>query len=418
MTQTRASRLTSQSSRGRPLDVPRRTLLRAAAAVAAAAATGWGLTRWLRPDEPPDAATLLRREQVITPRGVHDTEYESASPALDTTFDLRRAVFVSYHDKDAVYETNSFAGGSSEHQKNFRPIHIGHDSPAAGVALVGGVVRGDQPHLLPWIRMKYGQDIQDDTDAWIDAGSPPSMDPYRHIVRNANQDGDPRLYVAPGSWAVVDGLRVHNTHDGLGLYGVHDADGAGVVYVRNCWFREIHDDAIENDEWQELRVNDCLFERVYSLLSLRPSRPELQRARKSRTTQWIEGCTVQLWPFPGGHRQRSTSSNHERAFKVDDNSPRLRVVNTVILASQFISTAAAAVPERITDRGDLVTDVYQGVTIVWQGPGRYPGNVPDGCTVTTNRAVYDDAVADWRRRHGVTSFEDVDVARLLSPVSH
>jgi hypothetical protein len=60
--------------------------------------------------------------------------------------------------------------------------------------------------------------------------------------------------------------------------------------------------------------------------------------------------------------------------------------------------------------------VYEDVTIVWAGRGRYPGNVPEGCTLTTDRAAYDEADRDWKRRHGVRSFFDVDDALLLSPV--
>jgi hypothetical protein len=360
---------------------------------------------------------LLERARIRAPVGVYDTEFTVPVPEPQTTFDLRQTEFVSYHDKDAVYETNSFAGGSTAHQKNHRPLRIGHEAPAQELALVGGVVRGDQPETLPWIRMKYGQDIQDDTDDWIDAGRPRSVDPYRNIVDNANQDGDARIYVAPGSWAVIDGLRVRNTHDGFGLYGVREADGAGTVSMRNCWFQDIHDDAIENDEWQTLKVSDCLFERVYTLLSSRPSLDELKGAPRSAQTQRVENCVVQLWPFPGGHKQRSTASSHGTILKIDDNSPRMEIVRTVILVrGEFIDGNAAQLPERRTDRGDAVTDVYEDVTIVWAGSGGYPGHVPEGCTLTTDRAPYDEADRDWKRRHGVRSFLDVDDALLLSPV--
>jgi hypothetical protein len=246
--------------------------------------------------------------------------------------------------------------------------------------------------------MKYGQQIQDDTDAWIDAGSPEDEDPYRNVEDNANQDGDPRFYLRPGGWAVVDGLTVRNTHDGLGLFGLAGSDGAGTVHIRNSHFQDIHDDAIENDEWQSLQVHDCLFERVYCLLSQRPSETLLLEARQSRAVATFDRCIARLWPFPGGHKKRSTDHNHERVFKIDPNSPRLVVRDSLLMAEKYISDEAAQLPTRDAARGDRVTDVYQNVTIVWAGTGQYPGNIPVGCTVTDDIGIYDRAVAEWKRR--------------------
>jgi len=38
-------------------------------------------------------------------------------------------------------------------------------------------------------------------------------------------------------------------------------------------------------------------------------------------------------------------------------------------------------------------------TIVWLGSGPYPAEVPSCFTVTTDRAVWDDAVAAWKAAH-------------------
>lgn len=368
--------------------------------------------------DPLSAAMLLGRSVIVTPTGTFTTTYQVASPTAQTTYDMRGAEFVSYHDKDAVYETNSFAGGSTTHQKNHRPIRLGYTTSATELALIGGIVHGDQPETLPWVRMKYGQNIQDDTDVWVDAGRPIEIDPYANIVNNENQDGDPRIYVAPGSWAVVNGARVRNTHDGFGLFGINVAgnDGAGTVYMRNCWFQDIHDDALENDEWQTLYVRDCLFDRVYSLVSTRPSAAGMTGSAGSAKVVRIEDCVVQLSPFPGGHKQRSTAANHGTILKIDDNSPRHEIINTIIrVDGPFIDSGAAQLPARQVANGDAVTDVYQNVTIVWTGGGAYPGNIPTGCTLITDTAPHNTSVANWKSRHGVTDFFNVNYALLLSP---
>jgi len=356
----------------------------------------------------PSTVALLARPRITAPRGDFRTEYGEAAPGPDKTYDFRLARFSSYHDKDAVYETGPFTSGSTEHQKNHRPIRLGYESPAAGLAIVGGRVEGDQPISLPWVRMKYGQQVQDDTDAWIDAGSPDAEDPYRNVEDNANQDGDPRIYVRSGGWAVVDGLRVRNTHDGLGLFGQSGSDGAGTVHIRNCYFQDIHDDAIENDEWQELHVHDCLFERVYCLLSQRPSQQLLLDRDQSSRVATLDRCVAQMWPFPGGHKKRSTDRNHERVFKMDTNSPRVVVRNSVLMVERYISDEATRLPERSTSRGDRVNDVYENVMIIWAGDGNYPGNVPSGCTVSKDTGLFDRAAAEWKRRHRNLSFDSPD----------
>ena len=40
--------------------------------------------------------------------------------------------------------------------------------------------------------------------------------------------------------------------------------------------------------------------------------------------------------------------------------------------------------------------------MVWLGGGLYPAPLPACFTVTTDRAVWDDAVASWKLRHGIT----------------
>ena len=57
--------------------------------------------------------------------------------------------------------------------------------------------------------------------------------------------------------------------------------------------------------------------------------------------------------------------------------------------------------------------VAHNVTVAWLGPGPFPGNVPAGVTVTTDRSVWDTARARWLARHGCSSFDDC--TKLLEP---
>ena len=403
--------------------IDRRTFLTIAGAVALAplaGCTGAGADGPARPPTPagaplpqPDytlgASTrdLLARTPplLVAPRGTFSTSYEQRSPADGTTWDMRGARFVGYFDADALYEAGDFAGGSSEQEKNNRPIFIGSERPVTGAAVVGGVVEGAQPETLTWERMKYGQHVQDDTDRWIDAGRPEDVDPHSGQVGNRNQDGDPRIHVRPGGWAVWDAVRVRNSHDGLGAYGDF-ADGPGAVYIRNCWLRDVHDDAIENDDWHTVDVLDTLVEGAYTFLSCQNH--DLDGARPaSRVT--VQDSVIRLRPFPGGYKTRSTDSVHGQIYKAQENAPGLVMRNVVIASERFRDPDdGALLPERRVDR-------YDGVTLVWLGSGPYPGNVPAGCRLTTDRSAYERAAGDWKARHGVGADGAVDTARMIWP---
>jgi len=245
---------------------------------------------------------LLTRSNRVILNTVRTTAYNDAAPSANKTYDARLGTFEAYFDADAIYPTGRTngtntsaltgyyyrsgqwkgrfcnqayldAGGSqgsminvdsNGHYVNQRPMRIGYTTPATLPAIVGGKVIGKQPATLSWIDMKHGSFIQD----LIDDGMSGS-DAWDEIIDNANQDGDARFHIASGSTGIVDGLRVFNGHDGFGMYGDGDRTSSGQVYLRNCWFVDIHDDGIENDEQRGLHVFDCLIENTYTFLSTR-----------------------------------------------------------------------------------------------------------------------------------------------------
>jgi hypothetical protein len=100
---------------------------------------------------------------------------------------------------------------------------------------------------------------------------------------------------------------------------------------------------------------------------------------------------------------------HGQIYKAQDNAPGLVMRNVVIASERFRDPdAGALLPERAVDR-------YDDVTLVWLGSGRYPGNVPTGCRLTTDRSVYEHAAGDWKARHGVGAHGAVDTNRMIWP---
>lgn len=359
----------------------------------------------------PTTALLARSGPYLTsPRGTFTTPYQEAAPLDDKTWDMRGARFEGYHDADALYETGEFADGSTEQQKNIHPIRLGHAMPMDGAAVIGGIVEGTQPTTLTWERMKYGQAVQEDTDRWVDAGRPASVDPHEGQRGNRNQDGDPRMYIKAGGWAVWDGVRIRNTHDGIGLYR-EPGVGPAACFIRNCWLQGIRDDAIENDDWQDVHVLDTLVEGTYTFLSGQQSSSGHTDVGQSIT---VEDSVVRLLPMPGGFEARSTDVVHGSLYKTRPESPALVMRNVVIASERFRDPIGRSA--LLPTRQGQIEDRYENVTLVWLGQGPYPGNVPAGCTVSTDPAVYDAAVADWKARHGVGERGDVDMRRMLAPV--
>jgi hypothetical protein len=267
-------------------------------------------------------------------------------------------------------------------------------------------VTGDQSATLGWTDLKHGSYIQ----GLIDDGMDPDR-AYDEIIDNTNMDGDPRVYFASGSWAVVDGIRCHNTWDGFGVYGDGTRTATGAIYIRNSWFRETRDDGIENDEQRELHLFDCLFEDAHTLLSTRAG--DESGSPAAANTQTIERCVVKLAAGPGGHKQPSDVLTAGYIYKMQSNSPFLVIRDTLIaLEGPFNSEDGPMLPSRSGDR-------YENVTICWLGAGTYPGNAPTGVTVLTGstaQAMIADAVERWKQRHGVTDFDSVDMTRMLSPL--
>ena len=364
------------------------------------AVTGGGSTP--PPSGPMSTPDLLARSGTVVPAALHTLSYDIVSPPADTTYDARGSRFEGYFDYDATYEEGVFAGGSTDHQKNSKPIRLGVTTPTTNGALIGGVTVGTQPDNLTWNRHKHGSVVQQK----LDEGMDPEVVWDTYATKNI--DGDSRVYVAEGSWFIKDGHRAYNVHDGFGIYGATESrSDTGHVYIRNDWVWWGHDDAIENDNSQlSLTVEDSLYEEVFSFISTRcPDESGTSDASKPQT---VRNSIISLRPHPGPHKSMSSETGSGYWYKHQTNSPPLVMENCVLAVTKAHSSTGYTLPT-------FTGCSYANVTIVWRGAGAYPGNVPAGVTVTTDLTVLTDAIAEWKGRHGVTDFETVDMAKMISP---
>jgi hypothetical protein len=195
----------------------------------------------------------------------------------------------------------------------------------------------------------------------------------------------------------IDGVHIDNVTDAI------RPQSGGTFTVRNVWGSYIRDDCIENDHLQDGLVEDTLFDGCYEGFSARPSQAIIDSGYDGRGKVWtIRNTLVRLQPTPDPAQGTADGLGTNTFFKwhnwnnpANSLSPKLALHNNVFMAERVGlagGTRMGIPPGQIESCSNNV--------IVWLGPGSFPGVLPPGCfTVTTNRAVWDAAVADWHARH-------------------
>lgn len=244
------------------------------------------------------------------------------------------------------------------------PLLFGKNHPGRSTCVVGGRVEGQQSRDLTWQTMK-------------------------RVF-----DGDGLSIKSQGG--VVDGIRIDNVQDGIGTIG---GDPGGIT-IRNVYMTYIRDDCLENDAIVRVTLSDSLLDGCYSAISERPGAGTTPPLPPPTETITLDGVLIRLQPMPF-NRERATcprnaadSLGHSGFFKWSRYANRLVVKDTVLLAERNSVNCGSSL--NLPRSG-----AYENVTLVWLGPGDYPGRLPaSGVTVTRNRGVWDSARAEWLTRHG------------------
>jgi hypothetical protein len=244
------------------------------------------------------------------------------------------------------------------------PLLFGKLRPGRGTCVVGGTVAGRQSRALTWQAMK------------------------------AAFDGDGLNFKSNGG--VVEDIRIDNVEDGIGTIG---GDPEGIT-IRRAYLTYIRDDCIENDAVVGLTVQDSLLDGCFFGLSQRPgARSQPQHAPPGERTL-LDRVLLRIQPMPFEPSQARCAADGLGTggfFKWSPYANRLVVKDSVLLAERVAARCAG--PMHFPANAS-----YQNVTLVWLGPGRYPGWLPpNGVTVTRDRRVWDQARADWLSRHGYAS---------------
>jgi hypothetical protein len=195
----------------------------------------------------------------------------------------------------------------------------------------------------------------------------------------------------------IEGVRIHNFGDGIDFnYGP-----SSNFTIKGVHLSFIRDDCVQNDFLYSGLIFDSLFDGCYTAFSARTysgQEPPPQDGSKNLWT--IRDSLIRLEPMWGVYKNRGLIPGHGGWFKWDSNgsSPRLALHNNIFRADQDANTVGLGIPS-----GKL--ESCSNNIIVWLGSGPYPDPLPSTfnnqpCfTITTDKSVWDNAVASWLSNH-------------------
>jgi hypothetical protein len=301
--------------------------------------------------------------EVVT--GHHEDKF-SPDPAPGKAFDARQATFLNYQVKWGMIDVE---GSSSD----------------TGMCWAGGYVYGDKAWDSTW-------DDHKDTDGLTRNSA---------VISNRSTD------------MIVTGIDFFNVHD-----GPRSSDAYNWV-VQHCWGTYVRDDCIENDHLHSGLIYDTLFDGCYTGISTRPSSSDSSSDGAGEVVELDKVLLrIQAMPYPYKWETKSgiidengnpyagsgIPYGHGNFFKIDSDigrNPHFIVKNSVFLAVHLTKA------EKFDFPPESLMDGCANNTIIWLGPGSFPGQLPTskfpGCfQILTGQAGKDfwvQVVSDWHARH-------------------
>jgi hypothetical protein len=195
-----------------------------------------------------------------------------------------------------------------------------------------------------------------------------------------------------GASALVEALRVDRYGDAVRFTQPEDSN----FTLRSSWFSNIHDDCIENDRLHAGLIDDVLFDGCYNAFSARAANAYQDSVDGSARTVTVKNSLVRLQRQTGVASGPSPSS--AGFFKVE-NQLVSKNVHWVLQNNIFRADGPAGTGTLCLNQHSKFTATNN--TIVWLGSGSYPcpDTLPSGWTLTTDPAVWDNAVASWKSSH-------------------
>ena len=223
-------------------------------------------------------------------------------PVTRVTGDKGYTRFLAF-PSNAIVDATGATWWLSQYPKgrNLWPLGISGKTKAC---LRGGAVTGDTP-----MEIEYGTRYANGNAAGVVVG------PHNASIT---------------SGTVVEGVRFHNTHDGMRV-----GPKARDTYLRGNHVSASYGECIENDGKTSVTAEDNLLDGCLEAFSAR--NPDITAA--SGTVFTIRNNLVRLAPVPGWPKDaKSKGPGHAAIFKWQKDSIKVRLVNNIFMMAQGAMT--------------------------------------------------------------------------------
>jgi len=309
------------------------------------------------PPEPEESGCLARAgDTVVAGPGFLSAGRNIFPPGANHTYDFR----------DVIYQANP-----PEY-----PLGMRGDPVPSGTCVTGLRVNGN---------------AQMDTMDW-------------RYMKNPNNgfNGDNLLFKFTGAAGViVENYWTSRSNDGVSFPG----SSPGSWTLRDSYFRQIHDDVVENDGCRQGLIEDILVDSTYMFLS--------QRAGGSGTCTNAGpvtikdaivklACITYLDLDDDENEEGSCGANQGvgHIWKVGPGNDPITVQNSIFVVPSRSVDCKSAQSQPCAQMDFPSNGTYTNVTVIWQGGGSYPGATRPGVSVSTDINIYNNARSAWLSEHG------------------
>jgi hypothetical protein len=192
---------------------------------------------------------------------------------------------------------------------------------------------------------------------------------------------------------VGPGLKVEDAT--VGNYGdaVRIEDSTDNWTLRRFHVITARDDCVENDRLYGGLIDDALFEGCYVFMSERPGGGVNIPVSGAGKTVTIQNSLVYLKPMPTCYTGPAPCTGPLFKWSNYAGTPptAVAITNTIFRVDQKPNHGDLSIPPGL---GSCSNN-----TIVWLGAGTYPAQLPACFKVTTDKSVWDQAVAAWKARN-------------------
>jgi hypothetical protein len=217
-------------------------------------------------------------------------------------------------------------------------------------------------------------------------------------------------FISNAQSATIENFRVTNHGDGLRLA---DTTAKSLVdhptTIRDAKVTSAHDDCFENDRLFSGTIENSFFNGCYTLVSEKPAGSIIIDSTNDARNRTLTIRNSIFWQkaynFPEGCNLGAPPPCTASLFKFPP-----PVTEKKYLATKVVLDHVVIRVDQLPSNGDLNSPWPDSLsarltcmgndTLVWLGPGAFPGQWPGcGLVVTTNIAVWNNAVAAWNAGH-------------------